>query len=197
MPRDAAATPASACPQARQKRLPGAAGSPHAGHTTAGAPHSTPKRSLPPGPRRAPCASPLRTSKPQRSRPDSLSRWPFHGTPGSSWRAGDAGRAPGLLPPWPRRPLRRYGPDRPLPSSGQKITATTHLPCPLAHARRSFRPAELAGHGGRRPCPPARHRIGHYAHPQQCARLAVLSHLFGRELICYQSSGKRLYGDRR
>ena len=54
MPREAAATPASACPQARQKRLPGAAGSPHAGHTTAGAPHSTPKRSLAPGPRRAP-----------------------------------------------------------------------------------------------------------------------------------------------
>jgi hypothetical protein len=31
---------------ARQKRLLGAAGSPHAGHTTAGAPHSTQNRSL-------------------------------------------------------------------------------------------------------------------------------------------------------
>jgi len=39
------AVPASACPQARQKRLLGAAGSPHAGHTTAGAPHSTQNRS--------------------------------------------------------------------------------------------------------------------------------------------------------
>ena len=151
MPREAAATPASACPQARQKRLPGAAGSPHAGHTTAGAPHSTPKRSLPPGPRRGPCASPLRTPlNPSAAGQTASADGPFHGDTGVIVAGGRRWpRAPGLLPPWPRRPLRRYGPDRPLPIVRQKTPPAHDAPALPAGPTRVGRsgPPSWPGHG--------------------------------------------------
>jgi hypothetical protein len=89
MPSEAGATPASACPQPRQndcwaRRAPRTAGTP------------PPERRIP---RQNRClargrAAPARhhhaALNPQRSRPDSPSRWPFHGTLGSSWRAGNA-----------------------------------------------------------------------------------------------------------
>jgi hypothetical protein len=65
------------------------------------------------------------------------------------------------------------------PAIRGKNTAKTHPPCPLAAARGSFLSADPAGHGGCRLCRLAGHRIGQYAHLQQCARLVILALILG------------------
>jgi hypothetical protein len=65
------------------------------------------------------------------------------------------------------------------PTVRGKITAKTHPPCPLAAARGCVMPADPAGHGGCRLCRLAGHRIGQYAHFQQCARLVILALILG------------------
>jgi hypothetical protein len=69
------------------------------------------------------------------------------------------------------------------PTVRGKITAKTHPPCPLAAARGCVMPADPAGHGGCRLCRLAGHRIGQYAHLQQCARLVILALILGRETV--------------
>ena len=61
------------------------------------------------------------------------------------------------------------------PTVRGKITAKTDPPCPLAAARGCVMPVDTAGHGGCRLCRLAGHRIGQYAHFQQCARLVILA----------------------
>jgi hypothetical protein len=75
------------------------------------------------------------------------------------------------------------------PTVRGKITAKTHPPCPLAAARGCVMPADPVGHGGCRLCRLAGHRIGQYAHFQQCARLVILALILG-DLISYRNSGK-------
>jgi hypothetical protein len=65
------------------------------------------------------------------------------------------------------------------PTVRGKITAKTHPPCPLAAARGCVMPADPAGHGSCRLCRLAGHRIGQYAHLQQCARLVILALILG------------------
>lgn len=66
------------------------------------------------------------------------------------------------------------------PTVRGKITAKTHPPCPLAAARGCVMPADPAGHGGCRLCRLAGHRIGQYAHLQQCARMVIPALILGR-----------------
>ena len=71
------------------------------------------------------------------------------------------------------------------PTVRGKNTAKTHPPCPLAAARGCVMPADPAGHGGCRLCRLAGHRIGQYAHFQQCARLVILALILGIDrLLC-------------
>ena len=65
------------------------------------------------------------------------------------------------------------------PTVRAKNTAKTHPPCPLAAARGCVMPADPVGHGGCRLCHLAGHRIGQYAHFQQCARLVILAFIIG------------------
>ena len=65
------------------------------------------------------------------------------------------------------------------PTVRGKNTTKTHPPCPLAAARGCVMPADPVGHGGCRLCRLAGHRIGQYAHFQQCARLVILAFIIG------------------
>jgi hypothetical protein len=72
-----------------------------------------------------------------------------------------------------------YVSESAIPTVRGKITAKTHPPCPLAAARGCVMPADPAGHRGYRLCRLAGHRIGQYAHLQQCARLVILALILG------------------
>jgi hypothetical protein len=175
-----------ALPQPAPARTPGRTGGPvkWAHHTTGSAPagrHNRRKTGrYPPGTHRTADTSPPGNSKPRHSRPDSPDRPPFPPRTGVTVAArATLAVHQAFTHPGPGSPLRRDRPDRPLPPFRRKITATTRPPCLLATARGSFLPAELPGHGGCRPGRPAGHRMGQYAHLQQCAPLVILALILG------------------
>jgi hypothetical protein len=69
--------------------------------------------------------------------------------------------------------------SRPLPPFAERTPPRRTPPCPLAAARGCVMPADPVGHGGCRLCRLAGHRIGQYAHFQQCARLVILALILG------------------